>query len=655
MKRPHLILIPAFLLYLLALAAVYFSEALAPFRLYILAGLGAAGLIAFLIAVITVSSRNRQLLRQMDSVASDNTNATSRILAEFSVPCLFVDRNGNVTWRNSQMEKICRETNLRALFPKYNFRTPPAAINLEYGSGSYQVMSMKVDRKSADNPLIFQYWIDRSEAAHYEKLYEENRPYIGLIYVDNLDDLLANQQFRRTEVLTEIERLVASYVAAINGIYRKYENGLFIVVFESKHLAELENERFRLLDSVRELDTGTSTPVTLSISVGVADQLQGSDESAKQALELALGRGGDQCVVKRGSNYSFYGGKHQIVSQQSRVKARLFSSALRQMFESTGNVFVMGHLNCDIDALGAGIGIVACAKMLPGRRAYFVLDKVNDTIRLGVNTVESAQGYGNCIITPDQAKNMIHPDSVLVIVDTQRTATVCCPDLLKLTDRIILIDHHRRSADYIDSSTLHLMESRASSASELVTEVIQYFDEKPAVPPFVCTLLLAGITLDTKHFAFNVGSRTFEAAGYLRKNGADIGLVKKMFRDDLAGYLSCADAIKNAEILGGKIALTVCPKLENSEESEKIVSAKISDQLINIKGIEAGFALGHDGNVISVSARSLGVMNVQIICERLGGGGHLMMAGAQLPNRSMEEAYALVKQKIEEYLKEVEQ
>ena len=199
------------------------------------------------------------------------------------------------------------------------------------------------------------------------------------------------------------------------------------------------------------------------------------------------------------------------------------------------------------------------------------------------------------------------------------------------------------------------MESRASSASELVTEVIQYFDEKPAVPPFVCTLLLAGITLDTKHFAFNVGSRTFEAAGYLRKNGADIGLVKKMFRDDLAGYLSCADAIKNAEILGGKIALTVCPKLENSEESEKIVSAKISDQLINIKGIEAGFALGHDGNVISVSARSLGVVNVQIICERLGGGGHLMMAGAQLPNRSMEEAYALVKQKIEEYLKEVEQ
>ena len=244
---------------------------------------------------------------------------------------------------------------------------------------------------------------------------------------------------------------------------------------------------------------------------------------------------------------------------------------------------------------------------------------------------------------------MWRPSSVLVIVDTQRSQTTCAPELIAEASRIVLIDHHRRSADYIDRSTLHYLESRASSASELVTEMLQYFDDSPRIPAFVCSALLAGITVDTKHFAFNVGSRTFEAAGYLRKNGADIGMIKQMFQDDMESFRACSDTVRNAEILPGGVALAAC---EEETENAKLVAAKAADQLIDIRGIEAAFGLGRDGDVISVSGRSLGKINVQIICERLGGGGHLTMAGAQLHKTNMDDARALVRKRIEEYLQE---
>ena len=649
MKKPQRMLIPIAILLTLLIALFYFANRFAPYR-YLVTGV-AAGL-AVLVTVITwavIAGHEKKQLARMDEVFSENAGTAARVIREVSVPCLLVDDGGRITWRNEIMQKLYAEDDLSAIMPDYNFVQPQAAYAFEYAGGSYQIMSRPVRRKSTERLLTFQYWLDRTEAAHYKRLYEEKMPYVALVYVDNFDELVADQQFHRTTVLTEVERLVAETAASLEGIYRRYENGRFLLIFEAKRLETLETARFAMLEQAHRIDTGTSGTVSLSVAVGVADRIAQSDESARQAMELALGRGGDQAVVKRGVNYTFYGGKRQRETMQSRVKARLFAKALRQLFENAGDVIVMGHKNADMDSLGAALGVVACAKMV-GSRAFIVLDEPNETIEIALSVIRQNAAYADCIISPEHAERMWRPSSVLVVVDTQRPGTTCAPRLVSEAARIVLIDHHRRSADYIDNSTLHFLESRASSAAELVTETLQYFDDNPRIPAFVCSALLAGITVDTKHFVFNVGSRTFEAAGYLRKNGADISMIKQMFQDDMDSYRACSEVVRSAEVLDSGVAVACCgEKVENA----KLIAAKAADQLIDIRGIEASFALGRDGDVVSVSGRSLGRINVQIICERLGGGGHLTMAGAQLHGVDMEEARAMVKMRVEEYLQEV--
>ena len=651
MKSPGRILLPLIILVILLLGLFYFAPFVAPYRIIILAAAAVAGVVILLCTFLILSKEKKQIQSRMDNIFSENAGASAQVMQDLSVPSLLVDRSGNISWRNDALKAVFPDQNLQPVMPDYNFENPPAAYKLTCTGRHYQVLSMQIRRKSTDNLLTFQYWLDRTEAAHYQRLYEENRPYVTLIYIDNFDELSSDQQFHRTATLAEIERLISQFSESIGGIYRRYENGRFLLVFEAKHLKDIENSKFALLEQAHHIDTGTGTPISLSVGVGVADQLLSSDESANQALELALGRGGDQAIIKQGVNYTFYGGKRQTDAQQSRVKTRLFAKALRQLFENAGDVVIMGHRNADMDCFGGALGIVTCAKII-GSHAYIVLDDRNESIDISLKALKENPAYAGCIVSPEQAERMWKPSSVLVIVDTQRSTTTVAPALIGKASHLVLIDHHRRSADYIDNSTLHLLEARASSVSELITEMIQYFDDNPKLPPFISSALLAGITVDTKHFAFNVGSRTFEAAAYLRKNGADISVVKQMFQDDMASYQACAESVKNAEVIAGKVAVTCCTTMDDCEENDKLISAKIADQLINIKGIEAGFSLCHDGDIINVSGRSLGLVNVQVICERLGGGGHLTMAGAQLKDVTMEEALETVKNCIENYLKE---
>ena len=334
---------------------------------------------------------------------------------------------------------------------------------------------------------------------------------------------------------------------------------------------------------------------------------------------------------------------------QSRVKARLFAKALRQLFENAGDVVIMGHKNPDMDCLGAALGVAACAKLI-GSRVFIVIDQPNESIDLALEQVRRNAAYADCIVTPEHAERLMRPSTVLVVVDTQRPVTTIAPQLIGMANRIVLIDHHRRSADYLENTTLHYLESRASSASELITEVLQYFDDNMRPPTFVCSALLAGITVDTKHFAFNVGSRTFEAAGYLRRGGADIGMVKQLFQDDMESFTACAQTVEHAELIGHGIAVA---RVAERAHGSKLIAAKAADQLIGIRGIEAAFVVGEEDGTLYVSGRSLGRINVQLVCEKLGGGGHLTMAGAQLyQTGDMEEAIALVKQSIQAYLEE---
>lgn len=604
------------------------------------------GLVWMGVMALMLNAIAKKQQARMDSVFRENESAVASLVQNISIPCAILDLSGRITWRNNAFSTLTDSSNIHDIAPDFDGDHPIRVLQVEYKGASYQVMHMLVQRSNA-RQLVLEYWLDRTEAAHYQRLYTEQRPYVAMIMVDNYEELLSDAQVHSTAVLAEVERLIADLSKRLGGLYRRYDNGRFLLILEAKQLQQLEQERFALLDQAHRIDTGSSSAVSLSIGFGIAPRLVQSEQDARKAMELALGRGGDQVVVKDGTDYRFYGGKRQHDPRQSRVKARLFSKALFQLFESSGDVFIMGHRNSDMDCLGAALGVMTCANHV-GAHAYIVLDAVNTTIEDAVHTLERS-GAGSLIITPAQAADMMKEDSVLVVVDTQRASNTVAPELLHMTEHIVLIDHHRRNADYIDNATLHYLETRASSASEMVTEVIQYFADNVKPAAFTCSALLAGITVDTKQFAFNVGSRTFDAAGYLRRNGADLSSVKLMFQNDFSSYVRCANVVQRAKIRKSGIAIsTVDPNVPDGQ----LLAAQAADELLGIRSIYAAFVLAPLEEMVAISGRSYGQINVQVILEKLGGGGHLTMAGAQLRGVSVEEAQAQLEAAIDEYERE---
>lgn len=605
----------------------------------------ALALVSYLVLFLSLMSLNKKQQAYMDQVFNENNSAAAGIINNVTVPALIVDDRAKVVWRNEAFKKIYNGNNLLEIFPQYKSKQAIKAQQTVVSGNSYQVMNMPLLRANVNRILTFQYWLDRTEAAHYQRLYTEQMPYVALIYVDNYEELTSEIQVQCTAVLAEVERLVSALCKRQGGLYRRYENGRFLCIFEAKQVDLLEKERFSLMEQVRKIDTGSGTQVSLSIAVGVAPRLAQSEEGARSAMELALGRGGDQAVIKEGTAYRFYGGKNQQDTNQSRVKTRLFAKALNQLFENTGDVFIMGHKHSDMDCIGAALGIMTCANHI-GSHAYIILDGPNTTIEDALKHMEKDGMASKCIVTPEQAVAMLKSNSVLVIVDTQRASNTVYPEIIRMVNHLVLIDHHRRSADYIENATLHYLESRASSASEMVTEVMQYFADGVRPTAFTCSSLLAGITVDTKQFAFNVGSRTFDAAGYLRRNGADLGVVKLMFQNDLSSYIHCSQTVERAMIRKSGIAVSWCDK--NTPDS-KLIAAQASDELLAIKGVKAAFVLGEDNDSIAISGRSYGNINVQLILEKLGGGGHLTMAGAQIKGVSIDQAKQRLIESIEEY------
>ena len=602
-----------------------------------------AGLLWLGIMVLLLRRIAKKQQARMDRVFRENDSAVSLLAGNISIPCAIVDLSGRITWRNNAFASLFDGQDVHDVVPEFDGKNPIRTLQIEHNGSNYQVMNMLVKREK-EKKLVLQYWLDRTEAAHYQRLYTEQRPYVAMILVDNYEELLSDTQIHSTAVLAEVERLIAELSKRLGGLYRRYDNGRFILVLEAKQMQQLEQEKFTLLEQAHRIDTGSSSAVSLSMGFGIAPRLAQSEQDARRALELALGRGGDQVVVKDGTDYRFFGGKRQHDPRQSRVKARLFSKALYQLFENSGDVFIMGHRNSDMDCIGAALGVVTCANHV-GAHAYIVLDAVNTTIEDAVKTLEGS-GAGSLIVTPEQAAEMMRENSVLVVVDTQRASVTVAPQLLKMTEHIVLIDHHRRSADYIDNATLHYLETRASSASEMVTEVMQYFADSVKPSAFTCSALLAGITVDTKQFAFNVGSRTFDAAGYLRRNGADLSSVKQMFQNDYESYVRCANVVERAQIRKSGIAISMCDK--NAPDSQ-LLAAQAADELLGIRGIYAAFVLAETDEQVAISGRSYGQINVQVILERLGGGGHLTMAGAQLKGASAAEALSKLEEAIDWY------
>ncbi|MDL2258834.1 DHH family phosphoesterase [Eubacteriales bacterium OttesenSCG-928-K08] len=640
-KSPQGIFVPiAILCAALCAGLLYYSK--------LSAALGAGlSLIIILLCALVLRRHIREQDKQMNAAVIDNASAAGRLIAAVGVPCMIFHTDGRIIWRNNAMKKLYDSPTIKNLPAACQPKSAHQSMMMEYSGGAYQVVVIPVEReRDAGRPLLFQYWLDRTEAEHYSRLYEEHMPYVALVYVDNYEELKSDLQYQRNTVLGEVERLIAETVSQIDGIYRRYDNGRFLLVFEAQHLARLEKERFSLLERVHKIETGSEQTVTLSIAIGAASRIAQADTDARNAMELALGRGGDQAVVKNGTNYSFYGGRKQLDASQSRVRTRLFAKALRQLIENSTEVFVMGHKQPDMDCIGAAMGLVRCS-MQANRKPHIVLDQVNPTIQKAIDEIRANQTYAGILLSPESVKSMIRPSSVLIVVDTQRASTVIAPELLKSAGKLVLIDHHRRSADYIDNATLNYLESRASSSCEMVTEIMQYFQEGLRPTAFECSTLLAGITVDTKHFSFNVGARTFEAAAYLRQHGADISMVKLMFQDDRQTYADRVDTVRSATMLTKGIAISYCaPGVQNAA----LIAAQAADALISIRGIQAAFVLAATDSGISISGRSLGSVNTQMILESLGGGGHLTMAGAQLKDISMDEALAITKEAVLNYM-----
>lgn len=477
---------------------------------------------------------------------------------------------------------------------------------------------------------------------------------IGFIYMDNYDEALDTVEDVRRSLLTAlIDRKVNKYISSVDGICSKIEKDKYLCILRKKSMVQLQEAHFELLNDVKTVNIGNEMPITLSIGIGLDGLTYAQNyEFARNAIDLALGRGGDQAVIKTPDNIVYYGGKTQQIEKNTRVKARVKAEALKEIISGKDIVFIMGHRLGDIDCLGAGIGVYRIARTM-NREAHIVLNEISSSLRPIVDTFRNNPAYPEDLFyTSQQAIDKVTDNAALVVVDVNRPSITECPELLKLCKSIVVLDHHRAGTETIENATLSYVESYASSACEMVAEILQYIGDNLKIRQEEADALYAGIVMDTNSFQNKTGVRTFEAAAFLRRNGTDVTRVRKLFREDAKEYKAKADAISQAEIYRGSFAISICPG--EGVESPTIAGAQAANDLLNIKGIKASFVLTEYQNQIFISARSIDEVNVQIVMEHLGGGGHLNMAGCQMTDVTLAEAIAVLKRTIDSMIEDGE-
>jgi len=465
-------------------------------------------------------------------------------------------------------------------------------------------------------------------------LYKKHLGVVSIVQIDNFDEIAGTtENISSAEISFEIEKELYAFAKPIKGLLKKYSRDKYLLVFERKYLAAMIQSKFEILDKVSSLNIHGARP-TISIAIGVSKELNESLTAANKALELALGRGGNQVVIKRKDKFSFYGGPKGSVVRSSKVKSRMFSHALKNLIEQCDNIFVMGHTIPDLDCIGSAMGIICCARHSE-HNAHIVIDPPTASLDYFIKNAKKEPAYKEVFITSSEAISMITPASLLVVVDTQIASFSASPELLDRAETVVVIDHHLRGTDNIENATLYYHEPFASSAAELVTEVVQYYDDTIALLPLEAEALLSGITIDTKGFSFKTGVRTFEAASFLRKSGADTTSIRQHFKDDFNTFTAKSDVVKSAELLDRGIALAFCPEgLDNAQ----VIAAQAADTLVSITGINTSFVFSKQGDDVLISGRSIGGENVQLILEALGGGGHATIAGTRLAESNFEDA-----------------
>ena len=644
------------------------------------AGLVLSGFIIFYIAIVLAMMFYNKpvIMNELVSFATQYGQIQRRLLRDLELPHALLDDAGKIIWTNIAFEKMVHQDkgyrkSVTSLFPSITKDKLPGVngqdeveFDIEYESGNYIAKLKKISLKEMaansdiieaqgyDGYLVALYLFDETALKIALREVDNQSFAVALIYLDNYDEALESvEEVRRSLLIALIDRKVNKYIASLDGICKKLEKDKYFVIMRKEAAIQLQENRFDLLEDVKTVNIGNEMAVTISIGMGL-DGLSYTQnyEFARNAIDIALGRGGDQAVVKMPVNVTYYGGKSQQVEKSTRVKARVKAQALKEIITVKDEVYVMGHRIGDVDSFGASVGIYRVAKAL-AKKAHIVLDSVTSSMQPMVEMFRNNDEYeDDMIINNAQALEMVGSNAVLVVVDVNKPSITECPELLKRCKSVVVLDHHRQGVEIIENATLSYIEAYASSACEMVSEILQYISDNLRLRPEEADCMYSGIMIDTNNFMTKTGVRTFEAAAFLRRNGADVTRVRKLFRDDAAEYKAKADAVSQAEIYRGVFAISVCTGEDVA--SPTVVGAQAANELLNIKGIKASFILTPYNGIIYISARSIDEVNVQVIMERMGGGGHLNIAGAQIENGSIEEGIVGIKRTLDAMIEEGE-
>ena len=614
------------------------------------------------------NKRKSEISEQLQDLTLTVDSAAKSSLINSPFPLVILETNGNVVWKSSKFvtEFVDIDMNnyindliidIKDEIEKSDNKKRKSIIRqIQIGKKTYTVQgefakSKKYERKKSPEYMMILYFIDETEKVKLKQENEDQKICVGIIMIDNYEEVTQRVDAeQKTQLMAKVESTIYDWVNETNGILVKTDRDTYVYVFEQKNLEKIKEEKFAILDSIKNLVRKDKIQLTLSIAISnEGDTERDVYKSASAAMDVILGRGGDQAVIRQNGKYLFFGGKVEEVEKRTKVKARIVAHALEELIKENDKIMIMGHTNPDIDAIGSALGIYRIAKTL-GKEAKIVANVETPSIKDLYESIKDQ--YQEVFINSETALAQVDSETLLVVVDTHKKTYVESPELLTKTNKIVVIDHHRRSADFIDNSILTFQEVYASSAAELVTEIIQYTQNEVELSEVEAEALYAGIMMDTKNFTFKTGVRTFEAAAYLRRCGVDIIKVKKWFQSDLESYNTISEIVRKAEIVRDSIGISI---YDVQEKETSLICAKAADELLTIGNITASFVLGlmEDGKVC-ISGRSIGDVNVQMILEKLGGGGHITLAGAQLENVTIDEAKQELISKINEYFEEKE-
>ena len=621
----------------------------------------AAGVVFLLLLAVVLANGHRikkALYQFLAGISETLSTSQRKTLREFPMPVLVVD-DGRVVWYNTVCEEQVFGTqrildlNIDQLIPSGNFNAPCPREGAPASYGEHLFTAFWVKPDSLDHKLTVVYLVEDTQLKKAAKEYVESRPSVMLITIDSYEDLLSDlKESERSRIVGQVEDLIYQYVESYHALMRQTSRDQFLLVLEERHMRDMIQNRFRILDQVRAMETPGGVAPTLSIGVGrnVASLAEG-EQMARQALDMALGRGGDQAAIKTLNGFEFYGGVSKGVEKRTKVKTRIVANALKELLDGSDNVLIMGHHFADLDCFGAAVGMMKAVRLL-GKPVAIVIDHKKNLVGSLLQRLLQTEEYNEGdFLEPETALERIGKKTTLIVVDTHVPFFLESPKVYEACKTVVVIDHHRKMVGHIDNAVIFYHEPYASSASEMVAELVQYFGENKPLGRPEAEALLAGIMLDTKNFVMKTGVRTFEAAAYLRRMGADTVSVKKLFSSDMETYQIRTHIVSSAQVYRS-CAIATCTQ---HSDSIQIAAPQAADELLGINEVKASFVLYEVNHGISFSARSMGEINVQLIMEKLGGGGHLTMAGAQLAGCSMEEAKEKLTQAIDEYLESLQQ